>query len=40
MQYTQPAQHPRPDLTHLPLDKMATIVADDNFECIFLNANN
>ena len=24
-------------LTHLPLDKMATILADDNFKCIFLN---
>ena len=27
------------ELTHLPLDKMATIVADDNFKCIFLNEN-
>ena len=27
-------------LTHLTLDKMATIVADDNFKCIFLNENN
>ena len=27
-------------LTHLPLDKMAAIVADDNFKCIFLNENN
>ena len=26
-------------LTHLPLDKMATISADDNFKCIFLNEN-
>ena len=27
------------DLTHLPLDKMACILADDNFKCIFLNEN-
>ena len=40
MQYTQPAQHQRSDLTHLPLDKMAAIVADDNLKCIFLNENN
>ena len=26
-------------LTHLPLDKMATILADDNFGYIFLNEN-
>ena len=26
-------------LSHLPLDKMATILADDNFKCIFLNEN-
>ena len=26
-------------LTHLPLDKMAAILADDNFKCIFLNEN-
>ena len=26
-------------LTHLPLDKMAAIVADDIFKCIFLNEN-
>ena len=26
-------------LTHLPRDKMATIFADDNFKCIFLNEN-
>ena len=26
-------------LTHLPLDKMAAILADDNFRCIFLNEN-
>ena len=26
-------------LTHLVLDKMATILADDNFKCIFLNEN-
>ena len=26
-------------LTHLPLDKMAAILADDIFKCIFLNAN-
>ena len=25
--------------THLPLDKMAAIFADDNFKCIFLNEN-
>ena len=25
--------------THLPLDKMAAILADDNFKCIFLNGN-
>ena len=24
-------------LTHLSLDKMAAILADDNFKCIFLN---
>ena len=27
------------ELTHLPLDKMATTLADDNFKCIFLNEN-
>ena len=26
-------------LTHLPLDKMAAILADDTFKCIFLNEN-
>ena len=26
-------------LSHLPLDKMAAILADDNFKCIFLNEN-
>ena len=26
-------------LTHLPLDKMATILADDIFKCIFLSEN-
>ena len=26
-------------LTHLPLDKMAAILADDNFKCIFFNEN-
>ena len=26
-------------LTHLPLDKMAAILAADNFKCIFLNGN-
>ena len=26
-------------LTHYPLDKMATILADDIFKCIFLNEN-
>ena len=26
-------------LTHLSLDKMAAILADDNFKCIFLNEN-
>ena len=25
------------NLIHLPLDKMATILADNNFKCIFLN---
>ena len=28
---------PMPMLTHLPLDKMAAILSDDNFKCIFLN---
>ena len=28
-----------PQLTHLPLDKMAAIVADDMFKWIFLNEN-
>ena len=28
-----------PVLTHLPLDKMAAILADDNSKCIFLNEN-
>ena len=27
------------ELTHLPLDKMAAILADDNFECNLLNEN-
>ena len=27
------------DLTHLPLDKMAAILSDDIFKCIFLNEN-
>ena len=27
------------ELTHLPLYKMAAILADDNFKCIFLNEN-
>ena len=27
------------NLTHLPLNKMAAILADDNFKCIFLNEN-
>ena len=27
------------ELTHLPLDKMAVISADDNLKCIFLNEN-
>ena len=27
------------NLTHLSLDKMAAILADDNFKCIFLNEN-
>ena len=27
-------------LTHLPLDKMAAILADDNFKCIFLSLDN
>ena len=26
-------------LTHLPMDKMAAILADDIFKCIFLNEN-
>ena len=26
-------------ITHLPLDKIAAILADDNFKCIFLNEN-
>ena len=26
-------------LTHLPLDKMAANLADDNFKCIFLHKN-
>ena len=26
-------------LAHLPLDKMAAILEDDNFKCIFLNEN-
>ena len=26
-------------LTHLPLDKIAAILADDIFKCIFLNEN-
>ena len=26
-------------LTHLSLEKMAAILADDNFTCIFLNEN-
>ena len=27
------------DLTHLPLDKMASILEDDNFKWIFVNEN-
>ena len=27
------------NLTHLPLDKMAAILADEIFKCIFLNEN-
>ena len=27
------------DLTHLPLDKMAVILADNIFNCIFFNEN-
>ena len=27
------------NLTYLPLDKMATILADDIFKCIFVNEN-
>ena len=27
------------DLTHLPLDKMATSLVDDTFICIFMNKN-
>ena len=26
-------------LTHLPLDKLAAILADNNFKCIFVNEN-
>ena len=26
-------------LTHLPLDKMAAILAEENFKCSFLNEN-
>ena len=29
--------HQAISLTHLPLDKMAAILADDNFKCLFLN---
>ena len=32
-------KHPSMPLTHLPLDKMAAILADDNFKCNFLNEN-
>ena len=28
------------ELTHLPFDKMAAILADDIFNCIFLNESN
>ena len=28
-----------PASSHLPLDKMAAILADDTFKCIFLNEN-
>ena len=27
------------ELTHLTLDKISTILVDDNFKCIFLNEN-
>ena len=27
------------ELTHLPLDKMAAVLADDIFKCIFVNGN-
>ena len=27
------------ELTHFPLDKMAAILADNTFKCIFLNLN-
>ena len=37
---TNDNQVPRVSLTHLPLDKMAAIVADDNFKCMFVNENN
>ena len=26
-------------ITHVPLDKMATILADNSFQCIFVNEN-
>ena len=31
--------YPHPQLTHLPLDKTAAILAEDIFQCIFLNEN-
>ena len=34
-----PTWSPGEPLTHLPLDKMATILADSIFKCIFLNEN-
>ena len=39
--YHVPCWYPYPNtLTHLPLDKMAAILADDIFKCIFLNEKN
>ena len=36
---TMPAPKLWDMLTHHPLDKMAGILADDNFKCIFVNEN-
>ena len=48
MQHAKPIHNSDPiqkwanetSLTHLPLDKMAAILADAIFKCIFLNENN